>query len=182
MTFVAVDGNECLVRGDVGTWSVPTVRLASQPRLRELGGRGGSTPVPECEVLTFMGRKATALRSSVRRPCGGEASSPRGEGVRSLMRMSGTPSRACEFALPGPLRDRLVGAVLDGTKTTTWSLLAQWESEKEELPDVGERQTLLDSGARPVAVIELVGVDVIRLGDADVRLALDEGEGFGLCR
>jgi uncharacterized protein YhfF len=30
----------------------------------------------------------------------------------------------------------------------------------------------------PVALIELLRVDVIRLGDADLDLALDEGEGF----
>jgi uncharacterized protein YhfF len=92
--------------------------------------------------------------------------------------MSAELRRACEFALPGPLRDRLVAAVLAGRKTASSSLLAEWESEKEELPAVGERQTVVDSDARPVAVIELVAVDVIRLGDADLQLALDEGEGF----
>jgi uncharacterized protein YhfF len=36
-----------------------------------------------------------------------------------------------EFAFPGPLRDKLVAAVLDGTKTTTTGLLQDYEIEGE---------------------------------------------------
>lgn len=32
-----------------------------------------------------------------------------------------------EFAFPGPLRDRLVAAVLDGSKTATTGLVAEYE-------------------------------------------------------
>ena len=71
-----------------------------------------------------------------------------------------------------------MAAVLASAKTATSYLLAEWESEQERLPHVGERETVLGSHAEPVAIIELVGVDVIRLGDADLQLALDEGEGF----
>jgi uncharacterized protein YhfF len=86
--------------------------------------------------------------------------------------------RVCEFGTPGSLRDRLVVAVLAGEKTATSSLLSEWESEGETLPVAGELQAVVNSDARPVAIIELLGVDVIRLGDADLQLALDEGEGF----
>jgi uncharacterized protein YhfF len=89
-----------------------------------------------------------------------------------------TPERVCEFGFPGPLRDRLVDAVLRGEKTATSALMVEWEEEAEPLPNVGEHQTVVDSEGHPVAVIELVAVDVIRLGDADLRLALEEGEGF----
>ena len=34
-----------------------------------------------------------------------------------------------EFAFPGPLRDQLVAAILDGTKTTTTGLVADYEHE-----------------------------------------------------
>jgi uncharacterized protein YhfF len=37
---------------------------------------------------------------------------------------------------------------------------------------------VLDSADSPVAVIETTAVDVIRLGDVDLALAHDEGEGF----
>jgi len=86
--------------------------------------------------------------------------------------------RLAELGFPGALRDRLVSAVLDQTKTATSSLLAEWEAEGEALPLPGERQTVVDSAGQPVATIEIVAVDVIRLDDADDRLALAEGEHY----
>jgi uncharacterized protein YhfF len=86
--------------------------------------------------------------------------------------------RIVEFGVPGALRDRLVAAVLDGTKTATTSLLAEWEGDGAPLPEPGEQQTIVDSDGRPVGVLEIVASEVIRLGDADDRLAHEEGEGF----
>jgi uncharacterized protein YhfF len=85
---------------------------------------------------------------------------------------------AVRFAFPGPQRDRLVAAVLRGEKTATSSLLAEWLLDDQELPAAGERRDVLDSGDNPVAVIETTAVDVIRLGDVDLTLAREEGEGF----
>ena len=85
---------------------------------------------------------------------------------------------AVRFAFPGPERDRLVDAVLKGEKTATSSLLAEWLLDDQELPAVGDRRKVLDSDDNPVAVIETTAVDVIRLGDVDIALARDEGEGF----
>jgi len=84
----------------------------------------------------------------------------------------------CEFGTPGPLRDRLIAAVLRGEKTATSSLLVEWEQEGEALPAVGQQQLVVDSDGRGVATIEVVQIDVIRLGDADLRLAIEEGEQF----
>ncbi|KIF73740.1 RNA-binding protein [Streptomyces sp. 150FB] len=81
------------------------------------------------------------------------------------------------LAFPGPLRDRLVAAVLSGEKVSTTGLLAEFEAEREELPPVGERSALIDSAGREVAVIELTDVRVLPLGEVDLRHALDEGEG-----
>lgn len=39
-----------------------------------------------------------------------------------------------EFANPGPLRDALVAAILNGTKTSTTSLHADYAAEGETLP------------------------------------------------
>lgn len=88
------------------------------------------------------------------------------------------PGRRCELGWPGPMRDRLVEAVLTGEKTATSSLLREWHEEQEQLPHVGERQVVVDSADNPVAVVEIVGVETIRLGDADGELAVSEGEGF----
>jgi uncharacterized protein YhfF len=81
------------------------------------------------------------------------------------------------FAFPGPLRDALVAAVLDGTKTTTTGLLQDFELDGDPVPAAGDRAAVVDSGGRRVAVIELTRVDVRRLGDVDARHAVDEGEG-----
>ena len=75
--------------------------------------------------------------------------------------------RICEFGFPGPLRDRLVSAVLSGAKTATTSLLAQWEAEGEELPRVGERETVIDSAGVPVATIEITGCEIRKLSGVD---------------
>ena len=46
-----------------------------------------------------------------------------------------------EFGFPGPLRDQLVAAILDGSKTTTTGLVADYEHEGSLLPGPGsERQ------------------------------------------
>ncbi|SDS52356.1 ASCH domain-containing protein [Actinoplanes derwentensis] len=82
-----------------------------------------------------------------------------------------------EFAFPGPLRDKLVAAVLSGAKTTTTGLLAGYEVDGEPLPEAGQRLTVIDSAEQPVATIELTEVRVLRLADVDLRHAIDEGEG-----
>ncbi|MFE6665463.1 ASCH domain-containing protein [Streptomyces sp. NPDC057697] len=87
------------------------------------------------------------------------------------------PLKPFLLAYPGPLRDRLVGAVLAGTKVSTTGLLAEYEAEREELPPVGERSALIDSDGRETAVLELTEVRVLRLGDVDLQHAIDEGEG-----
>ncbi|MFC8831777.1 ASCH domain-containing protein [Streptomyces griseoincarnatus] len=83
-----------------------------------------------------------------------------------------------EFAFPGPLRDRLVAAVLDGSKTATTGLVGEYEREGEPLPAVGDRSVLVDSEDRPVAVLEVTGVRVVPLARMDTAHALDEGEGY----
>jgi uncharacterized protein YhfF len=54
-----------------------------------------------------------------------------------------------EYGFPGPLRDALVGAILDGRKTSTTSLVVQYELDDEPLPVVGERGVVVDSSGRP---------------------------------
>ncbi|MEU3886042.1 ASCH domain-containing protein [Streptomyces sp. NPDC029041] len=82
-----------------------------------------------------------------------------------------------EFAFPGPLRDRLVAAILDGSKTSTTGLLIDYEHGGDPLPTVGGRSVVVDSAGRPVAVIEVVGVRVVPLARVDLAHVLAEGEG-----
>ncbi len=82
-----------------------------------------------------------------------------------------------EFAYPGPLRDRLIGAILDGRKVTTTSLALEYEFEHEALPYVGQRSIVVDSNNRPVCVIETVEVLIVPLGEVGYQHVVDEGEG-----
>ncbi|MEU8517772.1 ASCH domain-containing protein [Kitasatospora sp. NPDC048722] len=81
------------------------------------------------------------------------------------------------FAFPGPLRDRLVAAILDGSKTATTALLADYELHGEPLPCVGRRSAVVDSADRPVAITEVTDVRVVPLGEVGISHARDEGEG-----
>lgn len=83
-----------------------------------------------------------------------------------------------EFAFPGPLRDQLVAAILNGSKTSTTGLVADYEHEGDPLPRVGERAVVVDSEGRDVGVIEVTEVRVVTLAEVDLAHAVDEGEGF----
>ncbi|WP_328612568.1 ASCH domain-containing protein [Amycolatopsis sp. NBC_00355] len=86
--------------------------------------------------------------------------------------------RRAEFAFPGPLRDKLVGAILDGTKTTTSALLAGYEADGEAPPVAGERELVVDSADKGVAIIEIREVRILPLSEVDLAHAVGEGEGF----
>ena len=83
-----------------------------------------------------------------------------------------------EFAFPGLLRDQLVAAILDGSKTSTTSLVEEYEHHGEPLPTVGTRSVVVDSKDRAVAIIEVTSVRVVPLAQVDLAHALNEGEGF----
>ena len=88
------------------------------------------------------------------------------------------PKTVCELGMPGPMRDRLVQGVLSGKKTATSSLLIEWEQDGDQLPEVGDRSTVIDSSGVPVAILELTQIDVLRLEEVGPDVALAEGEGF----
>ena len=82
------------------------------------------------------------------------------------------------FAFPGPERDRLVEAILDGRKTATTSLMAEFLHDHEPLPSSGRRTILVNSDNQPVAVLRYASVSVIRLGVVAWQHVLNEGEGY----
>lgn len=85
---------------------------------------------------------------------------------------------ATQFAFPGPLRDQLNAAILDGIKTSTTSLVLEYQVFDEPFPEAGRRVAIRDSDDRLVAVIETTEVRFARLGDMDLAHAVDEGEGY----
>lgn len=82
-----------------------------------------------------------------------------------------------EFMMPGPDRNRLVGLILDGTKTATAALLLDYTECGDPLPKVGDQSVLVDSDDRGVALLVTTAVDMVRLGDVTDQQAIDEGEG-----
>lgn len=92
------------------------------------------------------------------------------------MAVDGLP--LAEFGFPGPLRDRLVAAILRGEKTSTTGLYEEYLREGTPVEAVGQRELVVDSADRGVAVLETTGVEVKRLADVDLEFAIDEGEGF----
>lgn len=83
-----------------------------------------------------------------------------------------------EYAFPGPLRDLLVGAILTGEKTTTTSLLREYEVEGEPLPQPGDHAVVIDSAGSPVSIETIAQVRIARLGAVDLAHAIGEGEGY----
>jgi len=72
----------------------------------------------------------------------------------------------------------LTALALAGTKTTTASLYLEYEVEGETLAAPGQRDLLVDSSGRPVAIVETLSIRVVRLADVDDQHAIDEGEGY----
>lgn len=82
------------------------------------------------------------------------------------------------FAFPGALRDELTQAALAAVKVATTGLLVEHRLDGTPPPKPGEHQVLVDSAARPVAVVETVSARIVRLADVDDAHAIDEGEGY----
>jgi uncharacterized protein YhfF len=85
---------------------------------------------------------------------------------------------AFELASPGPLRDQLVAAVLTGAKTSTSSLLVEYDAADDPVPWVGQRAVLVDSELRSVGIVEVIEVRQVPLGEVDLEFAREEGEGY----
>lgn len=83
-----------------------------------------------------------------------------------------------EFAFPGPLRDSLIAAIQSGAKTTTTSLLREYELANEPLPVAGQRGVIIDSEGKEAFIIETTEVQTVRLADVSLEHAVAEGEGF----
>ncbi len=84
------------------------------------------------------------------------------------------------YGEPGPLRDKLVAAILSGEKTGTTFLAYEIEvpGQEEPLPKTGDLEAVIDSAGNRVCATEVVSVEVLPLGEITLQHALDEGEGF----
>lgn len=73
--------------------------------------------------------------------------------------------------------DDLLELVLKGTKTATAGALWDYESEDEDLPEIGTMSILLDGAGEPRAVIQNTDVDVVPFDEVTAEHARLEGEG-----
>lgn len=98
--------------------------------------------------------------------------------ARAMMSEDPTVLPRGEYGFPGPLRDALVAAIIDGSKTTTSSLLEERLRGGEPLPTSGYRELVVDSRGVGVCITELTGIRTCRMADVFVAHAVGEGEGF----
>lgn len=82
------------------------------------------------------------------------------------------------FASPGPLRDELTALALDGTKTATASLGVDYVTDGGMPARAGDREVLLDSTGKPVAIVEITRVELSTMKLVSDEFARAEGEGF----
>jgi uncharacterized protein YhfF len=82
------------------------------------------------------------------------------------------------FAFPGPLRDQLTVLALDGTKTATAGLAVEYVVDGGMPPRAGDREVMLDSAGRAVAIVEITKVELSTIGLVSDEFARAEGEGF----
>lgn len=82
-----------------------------------------------------------------------------------------------ELAYPGLVRGRLVGAVLDGSKTSRSGLLAVHHGENDPLPKEGKHFLPVDPVERPVGVVKTSEVRFVPLSEVDLPFAREEAEG-----
>lgn len=75
------------------------------------------------------------------------------------------------------LADRLLALVLQGTKRATAGAVAEYESEGEPIPQVGDFEIVTDGSMRPRAVLRFTDVRIGPLSSVDEQFAYDEGEG-----
>ncbi|MGL5406272.1 MAG: GNAT family N-acetyltransferase [Propionibacteriaceae bacterium] len=83
-----------------------------------------------------------------------------------------------EYAYPGPLRDALIDAILNGTKTSTTCLLAEFDEGEDPRDEVGTLAAVVDSSGEIVCVTRTTDVQIVRLGDVTLEHAIAEGEGY----
>lgn len=83
-----------------------------------------------------------------------------------------------EYGEPGPLRDKLVKALLNGQKTATSSLYRHYLEAGEDLPGVGQTELVIDSAGQPVCLLETTRVELVEAHDVTDEFVRAEGEGF----
>jgi hypothetical protein len=125
----AAPGARLLAEAGTAVFQAAFARWADQPEQTTLGACAREAAA---ELAAGLGRARDGT------PPGRYAGPRRTEGQMAAGRLG-----LGEFAFPGPLRDQLVGAILDGAKTTTTGLLDDYARDGEPLARPGDLPDLL---------------------------------------
>ena len=87
------------------------------------------------------------------------------------------PPEAWAFGATAEQADELLALVLAGIKTATASSLQDYADDGEPLPAVGDLSIVLDGAGAPVAVLDVVAVEVTPFDEVTEEHARAEGEG-----
>lgn len=87
------------------------------------------------------------------------------------------PFEAWAFCDGGEVGDRLARLVLDGIKTATASAYIAYQTENEQLPQVGDHSVILFDNGEAACVIRDTKVSVVPFDEVSERHAYLEGEG-----
>lgn len=85
--------------------------------------------------------------------------------------------RTLELGSPGGLRDELNALVLDGAKTATATLLAEYAEEAEEIEFPGEILALLGNDGAVLGELRVTAVATVPFAEVTWDFARAEGEG-----
>ena len=101
--------------------------------------------------------------------------------LRSLPETHGNDGRtspaAWAFGNSEQMADELGALVIQGTKTATCSLLWEYESGGDPMPETGELSIITDGKNNPLCLIETTEVTIRPFATVDAAFAYDEGEG-----
>ncbi|UOE44135.1 ASCH domain-containing protein [Agromyces larvae] len=75
------------------------------------------------------------------------------------------------------LTDELLGLVLDGRKTATATLVAEFAAEGQPLPRIGSHWIACDSTGRPRVILRSIEFRIATFDEVDAVFAREEGEG-----
>lgn len=89
------------------------------------------------------------------------------------------PSAYCDLIRFGDDEEATAIArlALDGIKTTTGSLLWQYQYDQKPLPSPGDYNVLIDSGFVPVGILQTTEVNIVPFDQVSASFAYDGGEG-----
>ncbi len=102
--------------------------------------------------------------------------SPGASAVPTQARL-GQPSAGLQFGVTAAMADELIALVISGKKRATASLLREYATEVEPVPQVGDFVVVVDGGKHPRCIWRTTEVIVKPLTDVDDAFAWDEGEG-----